>query len=138
MKINKTKPDNTVSIRMNCKEWQSLRDYMHVKNSQLAIVFSYGARLVKRGYGWYRLESNNTIRASDKIAYALTVLKHFIKDLCPPVVEGARCTAYCGYTESWHFIADPVHNSPPSESTSPASLDKLHLLVAKYSHAVNT
>lgn len=79
--IQNAKVNDTVyaSVHMSAGEYQELRKYMNTDAAALHVTFPHGVRLVKRGFGWYRLEALNTNRACDKINFAMRVLKLFTK-----------------------------------------------------------
>lgn len=74
------------NVRMCKHVWESLRRHLKadfdVDADPDVIRFQYGARLVKQGFGWYRLVTYNSFRGIDKIRYALRVLRDFYKSYC--------------------------------------------------------
>lgn len=64
----------TVTIRFNKDEEQALRQYMHTIDGQ-QVSFPHGVRLFYRSMGWYRLDTSNTFRASEKLKLAISIIR---------------------------------------------------------------
>jgi len=77
MKINVR--TNHVVLRMNQKTYLALHKYMHAKEGE-QIRFPYGTFIAKRGFGWYRLHATTDKRMTEKLEFAITCIKRFLKE----------------------------------------------------------
>jgi hypothetical protein len=114
---------------------------MHIKAGE-TIVFPYGARIVKRGRGWYRLIPNNTNRAIDKLNFALKVIRMFMKEqeeaveaeikkLIPVVLNiDLRVASFSNAHSSGEF--GYLSDRQPPQQPKPAPAQSLQKLVAKF------
>jgi len=64
-----------VSVRLNKDEEMSLRLYMHVSDKFQNVAFPHGVRLFYRSMGWYRLDTSNNFRATEKLKLALSIVR---------------------------------------------------------------
>lgn len=138
-----------IVVRMNAAEYQALRNYMHSKDGEF-VWFPYGAFLAPRGRGWYRVSAHQPKRAADKVAFALTVLKRFLRDeedkivhqikrLVPVMMDpdlkvtsfsNAHSEGEWGYLGSPHLAPKPAPQ--PQQAMQPASPQRLQMLAAKF------
>ncbi len=152
MKINLKQADSNetvcASIRMNRKTYDALRAYMHAKEGQ-PVAFPYGVILNKRGFGWYRLSPNSRTRGIEKMAFAIKVLKMFMKEeeekveaeiarLMPlmydPNLKVASFSTAHGPGEWGYLGATQITNKVPDKSLDPRPLDpnRIHSLLNKF------
>jgi hypothetical protein len=66
-----------VSVRLNKDEEMSLRLYMHVSDKFQNVAFPHGVRLFYRSMGWYRLDTSNTFRASEKLKLGISIIRRW-------------------------------------------------------------
>ncbi len=118
-----------VTVRMNSKEYQSIRKYMHTPDG-LDVGFPYGVHLVKHGYGWYRLVATTELRGVEKINGAMKIIRRWykeeeehveadIKRLMPAIIHGvhvatfsnAHSTGEFGYLGDSHQVAKGHHGA---------------------------
>ena len=111
---------------------------MHAKDGE-NIKFPYGVSLAKRGFGWYRLLPAKRNRSVDKINFAVTVLKRFLKEeeaktdeelkrLVPLMLNpGMQVTSFSA--GEFGYLGMPKLAEP----AAPAAPNKLQMLVSKFS-----
>lgn len=127
-------------IRMNESEYQKLKTYMHCESKE-HITFPYGAYITVRGRGWYRLISNNDVRAIEKVMFAVnTCIRRFNEDeematiealklIMPSILTQTKLAAFSNYHSSRDltYLGD---RQPPK----PASVHQLQRLAQKFNH----
>lgn len=124
-------------IRMNEAEYKRLKTYMHCETKE-HITFPYGAYITVRGRGWYRLVSNNDVRAAEKVQFAVTCIKRFLAEeeaatveslklLMPSVLTNTKLAAFSNYhsDRDLTYLGD---RQPPK----PASQHALQRLAQKF------
>jgi hypothetical protein len=84
IKLRNTDSDENITgtVRMAKSVWQALRNYMHVPSdeSRDVIQFPYGTRLVKQGYGWYRLINYRATQGVRKMKQAARIIRRFFDE----------------------------------------------------------
>jgi hypothetical protein len=126
-------------IRMSTAEYQKLKAYMHCEKKE-HIEFPYGAYITIRGRGWYRLVSNNDVRAAEKVQFALTCINRFLAEeeaatveqlklLMPSILTNTKLAAFSNY-HSQRDLTYLGERQPPK----PASMNQLQRLAQKFNN----
>lgn len=132
------------TIRMNKAEYCALREFMHTKDGD-DIVFPYGTTIIKHGYGWYYMSPSNSNRALDKMAYAIKIIKMFLKQeeerveaeikaLVPIMMNvDMQVVAFSAAHSVGEFSYATERQPHKAHIPLPASQDKLQRLAARFS-----
>lgn len=127
-------------IRMTAQEYQKLKAYMHCTKKE-RIEFPYGAYITVRGRGWYRLISNNDVRAIEKVLFAVqTCIRRFNEDeeastveqlklIMPSILTNTKLAAFSNY-HSQRDLTYLGDRQPPR----PATTNQLQRLAHKFNH----
>jgi hypothetical protein len=122
-----------VSIRLNKDEEMSLRLYMHVADKFQNVAFPHGVRLFYRSMGWYRLNTSNTYRASEKLKLGLSIIRKWYREYDEARTQELRLLLIkarpelqvMSYTDGQYVIHNKELNAVQSvESAFKAAQDK--------------
>ncbi len=127
-------------VRMDERHRLALKQFMHCKD-EIAIRFPHGVALFSRGRGWYRLEASNSLRAQEKVEFALKLIRRFVLDeerktteelkrLVPTLINPGLKVA----TFSNAHSAGEYGYLGAAAPARPATPNKLAALVAKFAH----
>lgn len=139
-----------ITIRLSDGELQSLRQYMHCEPYHWFVGFPNGIRLLPRGFGWFRMETSNAVRAIDKLKNALGIFLrwHKTQNLIGNQVlkmrelhgSGKSVVAYVDAGSANGKVVsitkgkpDTPHNAKPTQTAKPATRPDLERLLAAYS-----
>ncbi len=91
IKLRNTESDEMIegTVRMSKDVWQALRNHMHCtpEDDQDVIRFPYGTRLVKQGYGWYKLINYRPTQGVRKLKQAARIIRRFFEEQRKDVTE---------------------------------------------------
>lgn len=137
-----------VSLRLNKDEEMSLRLHMHFEDKKDAVGFPHGVRLFYRSMGWYRLDTSNTFRASEKLKLAVSIVRSWYRKYEASRVEETRLLilkarpelevmAYAGgqymiHNKSINSVQTTEAAFADVQAKAPAAADKLAALAQRF------
>lgn len=84
IQLRNTEDDEMITgtVRMSKDVWKALRNHMHCSpdDDPDVIKFPYGTRLVKQGYGWYKLVNYLSRQGAKKMKWAARIIRRFFDD----------------------------------------------------------
>jgi len=130
-----------VTVHLSADEYKHLREWKHTADGQI-VDFPHGVLLLKRGFGWYRLDVTKTFRAVDKLKVALSLLRAWKRDYDAAVAQEIRLLlvqmnptlqvkAYNSDTNTFHVQDQKTRQVAPMHTI--ARPEKLHALAEKFS-----
>lgn len=139
-----------VTVRLNRDEEMSLRLYMHVADKFQNVSFPHGVRLFYRSMGWYRLDTSNNFRATEKLKLGLSIIRKWYREYDEARTQELRMLMIrarpelevAAYTEGQYVIRNKdtqVLQSVDSafavaQAKAPASANKLQALAQRFAH----
>lgn len=137
-------------VRLNAKEYASVRSYMHTAKDASQVTFPRGVTLAKVGCGWYVLRPRNEYAAEQSMLTAIKIITKAIREreeteqMARNLVQH-NVQAYVDADHGGHFIsAKPIqhghsqhgdaHATQPHHMVSKPLVDqnKLAALAAKF------
>ncbi|MNY05297.1 hypothetical protein D3C86_1380110 [compost metagenome] len=154
IKLRNTEDDEMIqgTVRMSKDVWQALRNHMHCTpdDEPDVIRFPYGTRLVKQGYGWYKLINYLPRQGVKKMKQAARIIRRFFEDQRKDVVAEIRRLMHQAKDADLRVVAynSPVANvggsefvlvkhvnnkhSPPKQVPKPPTAPDLSKLLTKF------
>lgn len=128
--------DETVfcTVRLNKEKKEALRSFMNSPAEEKDIHFPFHVRMVRVGFGWYRLISDREFRAGDGVRNAMKAIRLFYKKFREDeaaeqmrlalMKQGAVTIAYSSEQDAYTTIT----TAPESSSEETPEYDLEHLL----------
>lgn len=90
------------------------------------IRFRYGARMVKQGYGWYRIVVFRTFRGKDKVNFAIKLLRDWYGNYCANRNQTIRALLLAGQDAAARLaVAIQKPQAPAPSEVPPWKINKL-------------
>lgn len=126
-------------VRMNRQTFEALRSHMHGDPKKNEIDFPGGVRLIKYGYGWYKLTGTHLYKGVEKLQFAAKLIYRFYKEEEARVEQEIKALLAkpAPALHQISIIAQPVYPvrvERRSEPRTDASVGQLQALASHFNH----